>query len=193
MDRQLLKDSTAGIACNTIRSAAFSSESQHRLDTTTEKDGIAVILKQTAANLHASASFNAPNTFTMVQESNDPETHEELEKILASHFFSLNLANYQSVIAFLLLNCFLLKKESKEKEMIRKLYEDHISLLKEKNSELEDKVLRHSVTQKANTESSLLRDCDSCEELRERMQVMSTQVSQLRQSYDDVSSIITHN
>ena len=171
---------------------AFSSDPQQgRKDGSTcmDKEEIIRIVKRTAANLHSAASFDTSNTFNLVHSSNNPEAHKELDRILASHFYSLNLANPQSVIVFLLLSCFLLKKENKEIEVVRKLYEDHISLLKDKNSELEEKVMKQSSgTSKDRSEPSpLSQSCVSCDEVRDRL---DAQVTQLQQSYDEVSTTV---
>lgn len=177
---------------DTTQSPALSASSQHRSansDADMEKEEIVSIIKQTAANLHSAASFNASNTIGMVHSSNIPETHMELDKILESHFYSLNLVNPQSVIVFLLLSCFLLKKENKEIETVRKLYENHISLLKEKNSEIEDRTKQSSGTGKSHSESASasLQSCVSCDALKARLEGMAAEESQLQQSYDDVS------
>ena len=155
-----------------------------------EKDETVDILKQTAASLR---SFNAPNTFSMVHSSNNPKTQEEVDSILRTHFVSLNLSSTQSVVAFLLLTCFFLKKQTREAESLKKLYEDHISLLKEKNAELESKLLREtsgsgksSPDYSMSPPTSTTQDCSNCEQLRERVEALSCQVSQLQRSYDEV-------
>ena len=160
----------------------------HHSNMDIEQKEITDILTRTAANLHTSTYVkNAPTTFSIVHNANNSETHKELDRILASHFYSLNLSNYQSVIVFLLLNFFLMKREkNKEKELLKKLYEDHASILKKKISDLEDKVLKESEAGKVCSELLSSRNCSSCVELIERLEEMTTQVSQLQQSHDEV-------
>jgi len=179
-------------------------KSPQRIDTeeqALEKDKTVEILKQTAASLH---SFNTPNAYRMVLNSNSPETQEEVSSILKTHFYPLNLTNTQSVISFLLLSCFFLKKQAQEADSLKKLYEDHISLLKEKNSELEEKLLREVMDNGSNrggrssgkmspdcsmspsTTEVQQQGCGSCSQLKTRVEVLTGEVTKLQRSYDEV-------
>ncbi len=162
-----------------------------------ETDEVVDVLKKTAASLH---SLNSSSTYSMVHSSNNPGTQEEIDRILSTHFYPLNLTNTQSVVAFLLLTCFVLKKQTREAESLKKLYEDHISLLKDKNTELEDKLLRSSTAMgdaggKMSPDCSSMspmtstgaQDCTSCEHLKSRVEELTEQVTQLRSSYDEVN------
>ena len=174
-----------------------------------EKDRTIEILKQTAAGLH---SLNAPNTYGMVLSSNNPETQQEVGSILKTHFYPLNLTNTQSVISFLLLTCFFLKKQARDADSLKKLYEDHISLLKEKNSELEEKLILREGVENSNGRSSgkmspdcsmspsttevqqqqqqqQQSDCDSCTQLKARVESLTGEVVKLQRSYDEVSVV----
>ena len=143
-----------------------------------------------------SAPLSAPTSTNdlFIRRSNDEGVLQSLEEILKTHFHPLNLCTLPSVVVYLLLNYFVLKRESKEIESAKKLYEDHIALLKEKNAELEERV-RETTTSgggavKPTTPSSTEpKPCKSCEELIKTREALSHQNAKLKQSYDEVSIV----
>ena len=82
----------------------------------------------------------ASNASALVQLSNSEKSHERLQQLLPLYFYSWNLTDAHSVIVFLLLHYFLLKREHKEVLGAKGLYEEHIALLKSRMSDLEEKL-----------------------------------------------------
>lgn len=82
----------------------------------------------------------ACNASALVQLSNSEKSRERLQQLLPLYFYSWNLTDSHSVIVFLLLHYFLLKREHKEALGAKGLYEEHIALLKNRMSDLEEKL-----------------------------------------------------
>jgi hypothetical protein len=133
------------------------------------------ILQATASHLSKAAAPSS-GANDLIQNSNDETVLQKLEEVLKIHFHPLNLTTLPSVVIYLLLNYFLLKRENKEVEAAKKLYEDHIALLKEKNCELEEKVRENADTA----------GCKSCEELGRSKEALSEDYAKLKQSYEEV-------
>ena len=82
----------------------------------------------------------ASNASALVQLSNSEKSHERLQQLLPLYFYSWNLTDSHSVIVFLLLHYFLLKREHKEVLGAKGIYEEHIAVLKSRMSDLEEKL-----------------------------------------------------
>lgn len=134
-----------------------------------------------------SAATNANDLF--IRRSTDEGVLQSLEEVIKTHFHPLNLCTLPSVVVYLLLNYFVLKRESREMESAKKLYEDHIALLKEKNAELEERVRENSACGAVKPTSTEPKSCKSCEELIKTREALSHQNAKLKQSYDEVSKL----
>lgn len=141
------------------------------------------ILQATASHFSKTAPSSSSND--LIRNSNDDTVLLKLEDVLKTHFHPLKLTTLPSVVIYLLLNYFLLKRENREVEAAKKLYEDHIALLKEKNAELEVKVRDCSGTKQA----ADFGRCKSCEKLQQSMEELTTQCTKLKQSYDEVRTV----
>ena len=95
----------------------------------------------------------ASNASALVQLSNSEKSHERLQQLLPLYFYSWNLTDAHSVIVFLLLHYFLLRREHKEVLGAKGIYEEHIALLKSRMSDLEEK-LSNSHSQSGSGSSS---------------------------------------
>lgn len=145
------------------------------------------ILQLTAR--HFSRAAQSPNS-SLVQKANDKEILEKVEEIVRTHFHPLNLTSLPAIIIYLLLNYFLLQREKREISSAKKLYEEHIALLKEKSSELEDR-LRESRRESSRSPSSTssMDSCHDCEETMQKLASVSREFDRLKQSYDEVCEI----
>lgn len=132
---------------------------------------------------HLSRSVPSSSTSMLIRKSRDEEIHKKLEELITEHFHPLELTSLPSIVIFLLLHYFLLKRENKETESAKKLYEDHIALLKEKNSDLEERVRESTCSGNCTTAES----CTLCKELRQNHDSLSVQYAKLKQSYDEVN------
>lgn len=146
-----------------------------------DRKDVPSILQMTASHFSKTAPKSRAND--LIQNSNDEAVLQKLEEVLKTHFYPLNLTTLPSVVIYLLLNYFLLKRENKEVEAAKKLYKDHIALLKEKNTELEER-WREGGGCKQNAQS-----CKSCEELQRSRDALSAEFTKLKQSYDEVSGM----
>lgn len=162
--------------------AALSLNAQDERRSMDRKD-IPSILQATASHFSKTAPTSTAND--LIQNSNDESVLQKLEEVLKMHFHPLHLTTLPSVVIYLLLNYFLLKRENKEVEAAKKLYEDHIALLKEKNAELEERVREGSASSKLSTECS---SCKACNELRKSKEALSAEYGKLKQSYNEVRS-----
>lgn len=166
---QLKDDSAVGIETAALSMSALTVRENGSID---HKD-VTSILQATADHLSKAALSSSADS--LIHKANDEVIQKQLEEVLSVHFHPLTLTTLPSIVVYLLLNYFLLKRENREIEGAKSLYEDHIALLKEKNSELvEEKALQ----EKDST-------CKSCEELREN-------IDKLKRSYDEVNMIILH-
>ena len=95
----------------------------------------------------------ACNASALVLLSNAEKSQERLQQLLPLYFYSWNLTNSHSVIVFLLLHYFLLKREHKEALGAKGLYEEHIALLKNRMSDLEEKLSNSHACQLSNSGS----------------------------------------
>ena len=157
-------------------SAEVLSEEYH--DTMEEKE-IASILQTTAACFSKTV---VSRSSMLVERSNDAENQEKMEEILPAHFYSLGLSNIHSVVIFLLLNYFLLKREKKDSETVKQLYEDHVALLKERNAELEVKLKESKGKLESHTS-------ELCEDLQKKLESHSIEYSRLKRSYEEVRAV----
>lgn len=162
--QQQLKDDSAV----NIKTAALSMSALTVKDTgSMDHSDVTSILQATAKHLSKAALTSSASS--LIQKANDEMIQKQLEEVLSAHFHPLALSTLPSIVVYLLLNYFLLKRENREIDIAKSLYEDHIALLKEKNSELvEEKALQEKVE-----------SCKSCEELR-------ANIDKLKQSYDEV-------
>lgn len=142
------------------------------------------VLQATAR--HFSKVAGSSGVDFLVEKANDAAIHEKLEEVLAGHFHKFGLNSLQSVLVYVLLNYFLAKKENKELESAKRLYEDHIALLKEKNSELSRRPKRESEPEGVPQTLGAQASCKSCEELQQSRDALSAQYARLKKSYDEV-------
>ena len=145
-------------------------------------ENVAEVLQATARYFSKSASSSGVDS--MVEKANDTTVHKKLQEVLTGHFEKFGLNSLQSVVVFVLLNYFLVKKENREFESAKRLYEDHIALLKEKNSELTSRKPRKGSESAGETLES--HECRSCDELRKSRDALSAQFTQLKKSYNEV-------
>ena len=171
MDQEKSQSQSQTISLANLEAAA--SLRRHTEDSMDQRE-VADILQAAASHFSKTAPSSSEND--LIQKSNDEAVLQKLEGVLKTHFHPLNLNTLPSVIVYLLLNYFLLRRENKEVEAAKKLYEDHIALLKDKNSELEERV-RDEASSSA---------CKCCEELRSGKESLSAQYAKLKQSYDEV-------
>ena len=143
-----------------------------------DRKDVPSILQATASHFSKTAPTSSAND--LIQNSNDEAVLQKLEEVLTTHFHPLNLTTLPSVVVYLLLNYFLLRRENKEVEAAKKLYEDHIALLKEKNTELEERW-------REGNQSAECQSCKSCDKLRRSRDTLSEEYTKLKQSYDEVS------
>ena len=152
---------------------------------------VAGILQATAGYLSRSSPTSMEN---LVEKANDEEILGKLEEVVKTYFRPLKLTSLPSIIVYLLVNYFLLRGEKKEAVAAKKLYEDHIALLKDKSSELEERLKEtegrgreSSPLSPSSSESSLCSElCQSCEEYRKESDSLTKQYTKLKQSYDEV-------
>ena len=141
----------------------------------------------------------ASNAAALVQLSNSEKSHERLQQLLPLYFYSWNLTDLHSVVVFLLLHYFLLRKEHRETLGAKGLYEEHIALLKSRMSDLEDKLSNsHSRQQSGSGSKSGIEDIhklsedqfvSEIEHLRSQVDSLQCENSQLRRSNDEVCKI----
>ena len=171
--QQLKDDSAVNIETVALSMGALTVKDNGSID---HKD-VSSILQATADHLSKAALTSS--TSSLIQKANDEVIQKQLEEVLSAHFHPLTLTTLPSIVVYLLLNYFLLKRENREIEAAKSLYEDHIALLKEKNSELvEEKALQEK--------NGRVESCKSCEELR-------ASIDKLKQSYDEVIIFIIIN
>ena len=145
-----------------------------RYQGTVDHENILSILQATASYFATTVPHNSRSG--LIKISNSEEAQKNLNEILSMHFYSMKLSNLNSVIVFLLLNFFLLWRDLKENERAKKLYEDHIVLLKEKNSDLEQKI----------KDEKEISQCRTCDELKQSVDSLSEQCRKLKLSYNEV-------
>ena len=139
----------------------------------------------------------ASNAAMLVQLSNSDKSHERLQQLLPLYFYSWNLTDLHSVVVFLLLHYFLLRKEHKETLGAKGLYEEHIALLKSRMSDLEDKLSNSqqsgSGSRNGNGNMRKLASDDhlasEVERLRGQVESLQCENVQLRRSNDEVCRI----
>lgn len=132
----------------------------------------------------------ACNTSALVQLSNAEKSHERLQQLLPLYFYSWNLTDAHSIIVFLLLHYFLLRREHKEALGAKGLYEEHIELLKSRMSDLEAK-LSNSQSSPQSDFSSRIRKADGSQSTGQDRQVVEIQrlmgvVESLRRENDQL-------
>lgn len=180
MDQEKKEGSQQGTISLTNLDAALSLSMQK--ESGMDYQDVPRILQATAS--HFSKTVPSSSANDLIRNSNDETVLCKLEDVLKTHFHPLNLTTLPSVVIYLLLNYFLLNQENKEVEAAKKLYEDHIALLKEKNSELEDRIRERGTKQTT--------VCVSCEELQQKVEGLTSQCSKLKQSYDEVRMTCMH-
>ena len=145
----------------------------------------------------------ASNASALVQLSNSEKSHERLQQLLPLYFYSWNLTDAHSVIVFLLLHYFLLKREHGEVLGAKGMYEEHIALLKSRMSDLEEKLFNshsHSGSGSGSNSSSPRNgnvtggDCDQAlarevESLRNQVASLRVENDQLKHSNEEVCRI----
>lgn len=170
--------STTGESTNTL-----SSLGNLTLTDVGRLDNLADVLSATAK--HISTNTVAPSSSrrsSLVQRCNDSSLHRKLDGVLAKFFHPLELSSSPAIISYLLMSYSQLRLQHQEELSAKKLYEDHIAFLKEKNAEMEGKL-------KENADSKISFDarwCQSCDELRRSKDTLSVQYSRLKGSYDEV-------
>ena len=143
----------------------------------------------------------ASNASALVQLSNSEKSHERLQQLLPLYFYSWNLTDAHSVIVFLLLHYFLLKREHKEVLGAKGMYEEHIALLKSRMSDLEEKLF-NSHSHSGSGSSSSPRNgniaggddrdqalTSELESLRNQVATLRLENKQLQQSNEEVCRI----
>ena len=142
----------------------------------------------------------ASNASALVQLSNLEKSHERLQQLLPLYFYSWNLTDAHSVIVFLLLHYFLLRREHKEVSGAKGIYEEHIALLKSRMSDLEEK-LSNSHSQSGSGSSSSPRNGNiaggdhdqvltrEIESLHNQVMSLRSENEQLKHSYEEVCRI----
>ncbi len=145
-------------------------------------ENVAEVLQATARHFSKVAASSGMDS--LVEKANDTTVHEELKQVLSGHFEKFGLNSLQSVLVYVLLNYFLVKKENREFESAKSLYEDHIALLKEKNFDL-------SRRKGDSTGGEGLEDqeCRSCGELQQSLDALSVRFAQLKKSYEEVRCV----
>ena len=135
----------------------------------------------------------ACNASALVQLSNSEKSHERLQQLLPLYFYSWNLTDSHSVIVFLLLHYFLLKREHKEMLGAKGLYEEHISLLKNRMTDLEAKLsVSHSQSRveshsgSRNGNGSVANGVGDCEELLSEVERLRSTVESLQCENDQL-------
>lgn len=178
--------------------------SQHRVQLTNfpittrdllREDEMHEVLQLSSSQISQATACNAS---ALVQLSNAEKSHERLQQLLPLYFYSWNLTDSHSVIVFLLLHYFLLKREHKEALGAKGLYEEHIALLKNRMSDLEAKLFSSHSNSKTwsgsgskngnenVTDSSSLSEIES---LRSRLESMKCENEQLKRTNDELCRI----
>ena len=139
----------------------------------------------------------ACNASALVQLSNAEKSHERLQQLLPLYFYSWNLTDSHSVIVFLLLHYFILKREHREALGAKGLFEEHIALLKRRMSDLEEKLSNsqssssgsrngNSGSNQSSGRDQLLAEVES---LRDQIESLKCENKQLKLSNEEVCRI----
>lgn len=173
MDQDAIESQLESISLSNLEISALKKTHQD-----SRMDDVKSILQSTASHISKTALSSKEND--LILKSNNEVIQQQLEEVLKAHFHPLNLTTLPSIVVYLLLKYFLLSRENREVESAKKLYEDHIALLKDKNSELEGKMRESAVSKSA-------AECSSCKALQQRTESLSVELEKLRKSYNEVS------
>ena len=93
----------------------------------------------------------------VVRLANSDEAQRKLEDLLPIHFYSWNLKNVEAALVYVLLHMFVLLQQYTEMVRERGVYEDYISRLKARVSQLEDEKLPEGYSEDERDELMRLR------------------------------------
>ena len=177
----------AGIAVNTSSLAAASTQQLQQIQLTNfpfttrellREDEMHEVLQLSSSQVSQATASNAS---ALVQLSNSEKSHERLQQLLPLYFYSWNLTDAHSVIVFLLLHYFLLKREHREVLGAKGMYEEHIALLKSRMSDLEEKLSNsHSHSGSGSSSSSSPRNGNIAGGGGDRDQALISEIESLR-------------
>lgn len=138
---------------------------------------------ETGEMLERSCSEMSQETTTeLLDVANSTEALRKIEELLPVYFYSWQLQSPQAVIVYLLLRCFILRRDYTELRRDRLAFEEHIERLKSRIGELEEEV--------ANGETVGPRNERELGQLARQVEALTAKNENLQHAHDEVGESI---